>query len=211
MNESKGIGQYDLEYMASPCAWGKEPAKFVQRIPHYITSGTVLDLGAGEGKNAIYLAKMGFKVTAVEISLYATRNFINWLIEDGKQFNNNIMLVQANVLEFKFSQQYDIIIAYGLLHSLPSKQDAQNIVYQMKTNTKPGGLNIICTFTDMVPMPEAQSYLEPIFFKPDELRDNLYSDWEILEYEHGKIKEKHPSNNIEHEHSLCRLITQKPQ
>jgi tellurite methyltransferase len=209
MSSHKGIGQYDLEYMSSPCAWGKKPAKFVEILPRYIQSGTVLDLGAGEGKNSMFLAKQGFHVTSVEISLYAVRNFINWMLEEKLEID--LEIVKADAMKFSTDKKYDVVIAYGLLHSLPSRENIDLLVEKMKTLTKEGGLNIICTFTDVLPVPEAQEYLEPILLKPFELRDDLYGDWQILEYENGEISETHPSNNIEHQHSLCRLIARKPK
>lgn len=45
-----------------------EPAKTVQRLAELLPSGTVLDLGAGDGRNALYLAEKGFAVKAVDLA-----------------------------------------------------------------------------------------------------------------------------------------------
>jgi len=79
----KSDGQYDLEYKKTRSFWGWEPSKFVKRIEKYSKQNykTVLDIGAGEGKNSFFLAEKGLRVTAVEVSIYAIKNFVNRMIE----------------------------------------------------------------------------------------------------------------------------------
>jgi SAM-dependent methyltransferase len=205
----KGLGQYDLEYRNCPCFWGTAPSKFVRKIPEIISAGCVLDLGAGEGKNAIYLADLGYQVKVVEISLYAVRNFVNRLISENVE--RNISIILDDVLSVAFSSQFDIIIAYGLFHCLPSKEQVAVLVANMKRWSAPGGIHVVSTFTNEIGIPDVQSYLEPTLLDPFELRNVFYQDWEIIDYETGNIQEKHPTSLEEHEHSLCRLIARRPQ
>jgi len=69
---------WNARYRAVDLVWGSEPNRFVaealgQRKP----SGRALDLACGEGRNAIWLAKQGWAVTAVDYSDVA--------IERGRQ------------------------------------------------------------------------------------------------------------------------------
>ena len=208
MKIEKGKGQYDIEYMSSPCAWGREPAKFVKKVINYINNGKALDLGAGEGKNSIYLVKNRFSVTAIDVSVHAIRNFIDWVIEE--KLDDEITIIRGDVLKFEFSDKFDLIVAYGLLHALRTKDEINAAIKKMHDLTLPGGINVVCTFTDDLPVPPAQGYLEPTFLKSDELIKTYYSDWEIIDFENGIISETHPSCDEEHEHSLCRLIARKP-
>ena len=46
----------------------EEPAKFVEAWWHFAGGGRALDLACGGGRNALYLAKKGFTVDALDIS-----------------------------------------------------------------------------------------------------------------------------------------------
>lgn len=64
-------GGYDEGYRICKCFWGTDPGRLVKHIEQYIDyfSGLmVLDVGCGEGKNAIYLSRLGAKVHAIDIS-----------------------------------------------------------------------------------------------------------------------------------------------
>ena len=51
--------------------WSAEPNRFLVDEVGGLTPGRALDLGAGEGRNAIWLAGLGWRVTAVDFSAVA--------------------------------------------------------------------------------------------------------------------------------------------
>ena len=59
---------FDEKYKKEKCLWGIEPTQIVKSLLKYKKLGKVLDLGAGEGRNSIFLAEKGFDVTAIDIS-----------------------------------------------------------------------------------------------------------------------------------------------
>ena len=62
-------GRYDKIYRSGDDVYGKgRPENFVSKIPELISSGSVLEIGAGEGRNALYLAEHGLDVTAQDLS-----------------------------------------------------------------------------------------------------------------------------------------------
>jgi len=206
-------GQYDTEYKQGPCFWGTAPSKYVKLIEKYLPDGKdkkALDIGAGEGKNSFFLAEKGFDVTANEISLYAIKNFINeYIRRTNEGFAGNINIVLSDAEKWLTSGPYDLIVSYGMLHCLKSKENIFNMVDNMKKNTNKNGLNIICTFVKGLPVPDIQSYLEPTFLSSEEIK-GLYSDWEILDFETDILEHTHPTSKVQHKHSLCRLIAKKP-
>lgn len=59
-------------YAAQELLWGVEPNRFlVEELRDVPPRGRALDLACGEGRNAIWLAKLGWVVTAVDYSTVA--------------------------------------------------------------------------------------------------------------------------------------------
>ena len=59
---------WNERYAIEDYAYGKEPNDFLRRTADDILPGEVLCLGEGEGRNAVFLAQLGFSVTAVDLS-----------------------------------------------------------------------------------------------------------------------------------------------
>ena len=205
-------GQYDTEYKQTDSFWGWEPAKYVKHLNNYLTSNhkNALDIGAGEGKNSFFLGKKGIKVQAVEVSLYAVRNFIKKTIElkeEGLEFDIDILCCDG--MEWmKQCPKYDIIVSYGMLHCLSSFKEIKKMVQYYKAKTNKKGLNVICTFLEGEPVPEIQKYLKPFFVKKEDIL-GLYKDWEILESEVEIIEHMHPTSKVMHKHTVLRMIARK--
>lgn len=59
---------WDERYAASELVWSAEPNRFVAEVCADLPPGRALDLAAGEGRNAIWLAQRGWTVTAADFS-----------------------------------------------------------------------------------------------------------------------------------------------
>ncbi|MCF2529755.1 class I SAM-dependent methyltransferase [Yinghuangia soli] len=62
---------WDERYTGTELVWSAEPNRFVEAETGDLPAGRALDLAAGEGRNAIWLAKNGWQVTAVDFSAAA--------------------------------------------------------------------------------------------------------------------------------------------
>jgi SAM-dependent methyltransferase len=60
--------QWDERYSTSELIWTGQANQFVERHLADLVPGTAIDLGAGEGRNAVWLAQRGWSVTAVDFS-----------------------------------------------------------------------------------------------------------------------------------------------
>jgi len=59
---------WDERYAATTSLWSLEPNRFVVEVCEGLAPGRALDLAAGEGRNALWLAARGWDVTALDFS-----------------------------------------------------------------------------------------------------------------------------------------------
>ncbi|ARU55609.1 methyltransferase type 11 [Oleiphilus messinensis] len=59
---------WDERYKSAEYAYGTEPNDFLRAYAHCLPKGKVLSLAEGEGRNAVYLARLGYEITAVDAS-----------------------------------------------------------------------------------------------------------------------------------------------
>ncbi len=59
---------WDARYAADPALWGERPNQFVRARVADAEPGRAVDLGCGNGRNAVWLARRGWHVEAVDIS-----------------------------------------------------------------------------------------------------------------------------------------------
>lgn len=74
--------RWDDRYKSEEFAYGEEPNNYLKEQIEKLNPGTILFPAEGEGRNAIFAAKLGWKVSAFDIS------------EEGK--NKAIKLAEAN-------------------------------------------------------------------------------------------------------------------
>ncbi len=60
--------EWNERYRSTELVWSAEPNRFVVAEVADLEPGRVLDLAAGEGRNAIWLAEQGWRATAVDYS-----------------------------------------------------------------------------------------------------------------------------------------------
>ena len=118
------------------------PAKLDVELKRYlnlISGKNVLDLGIGQGRNSIPLAKLGFNVTGVD---YSTK-----CLNICQKNCPNLNLIQSDVRNFNIEKnKYDLILSTYVLHFL-HKEDSYDIIKSMKDNLKINGLIYICLFS----------------------------------------------------------------
>lgn len=63
--------EWDQRYRERELVWGAEPNRFVVEVVADLPPGRALDVAAGEGRNAVWLAERGWRVTAADFSSVA--------------------------------------------------------------------------------------------------------------------------------------------
>ena len=62
---------WNERYRREPSRYGDEPSEFVSRVAGPLAVGSVLDVACGQGRNAVWLAQRGHRVTAIDLSAVA--------------------------------------------------------------------------------------------------------------------------------------------
>ena len=100
----------DAEYRKEGFHWGLNPSSAVKNILHLKSQGTVLDIGVGEGRNALFLAQNGFAVTGIDISEEGIKKFTQEAQKRGLHVHGIVADITTAELE-----KYDVILAINLL------------------------------------------------------------------------------------------------
>src|SRR5674476_1164418 len=66
--QSKGKEYWDSRFSEPGYAYGEQPNDFLLASCQHMATGDVLSLCEGEGRNAVYLTRLGVRVTAVDFS-----------------------------------------------------------------------------------------------------------------------------------------------
>jgi tellurite methyltransferase len=192
---------FDEVYKNEECFWGKKPSRTVRNVLKYKKTGSVLDFGVGEGRNALFLSKYNFRITGIDISPNAIDKFLNI----AKQQNLSVIGKVGNILNFEFKEYYDIVLLIEILHYL-YPNEIVDVIERMKKNTNHNGLHVVDVFTEDNP-PDKLPF--PHLFKRNELK-SYYSDFKILSYKEWETPlQKHGKENKLHRHVMASIIAQK--
>ena len=63
---------WDERYADTELVWGLEPNRFVRAQCERLPIGRAVDLACGEGRNALWLARMGWKALGLDYGLAET-------------------------------------------------------------------------------------------------------------------------------------------
>lgn len=120
--------EWDERYRSHEHLWSVTPNLFVADRLGGVPPGRGLDLAAGEGRNAIWLASLGWEMTAVDFSEVA--------INKGKAQSDDVEFLIADVRTWETEQSFDLVlIAYLHLDS----GDYETIVRRARDWLAPGG------------------------------------------------------------------------
>jgi len=124
---------WDERYAGPELVWGAGPNRFVAEELAALKPGRALDLGTGEGRNAIWLAGRGWRVTGVDFSAVGLAR----AAELARQRGVDADWVQADLLRYEPAPaEYDLVLIAYI--QLPT-DDLAHLVATAATAVAPGG------------------------------------------------------------------------
>jgi len=164
---------WDKKYSDKTYIFGKIPARFLSENFHYIPVGAhVLDVGMGEGRNAVFLARKGYRVTGVDISSVAVRKAQLLAKEVGVRIDG----VTAPVEEYRPPKElFDAVICFYYVD--------RKINERLLSYLKPGGLLIYEAHTDLQKTIKGNEKYEHQYLLRSQELIGMFKKMRVLKYE----------------------------
>ncbi len=198
---------YDAVYRQEALYWGAEPSAMCARVlaalpPRGDPRPRLLDLGCGEGRNAIFFAQQGYDVTGMDLSLPGLEKLSRWAVHEGLAMQT----VHADIVTYRPQGSYKVIFSTGTLHYLPAEVRAE-CFSAYKAHTPIGGVHAMSVFVDkpwLPPPPDGEPTAHA--FHSGELL-GYYWDWEVLWCTEEVFD--CASGGIPHQHCTDRILARR--
>lgn len=164
----------DENYFTDKYGLTRTHSEVIATMP-YLSTGRVLDLGCGNGRNSLYLAANGFDVTAWDKNPMSIDNIKRVAEAEG------LTQIQSDVRDLNslsFDGEYDFILSTVVMMFLEAST-IPGLIDNMQRCTKSGGYNLIVAAMDTADFPCTVGF--PFAFREGEL-SNYYAGWEIVKY-----------------------------
>ncbi|SFT56994.1 cyclopropane-fatty-acyl-phospholipid synthase family protein [Arthrobacter sp. ov118] len=178
---------WDEKYSSRTKMWSGQPNPQLVAEAAQLPPGEALDLGCGEGADAIWLAARGWAVTALDVSAVALERAAAHAAEQGQAAT--IEWVQQDLATWVPDRQFDLVTAQ-FLHStlMPWQQALQLAAAAVRTG---GTLLIVGHHPDGLP-PWGAHHNHEKFFTAEDLAGELRIEepvWrlEVLDSRHRSV------------------------
>jgi SAM-dependent methyltransferase len=144
LKQSEVVRFWDAAYAGDDYRYGKEPNAFLAaqvRAGAIRAGGRVLAIGDGEGRNGVWLAGQGFRVTSLDQSSEAVRKIRALAAERGVELE----VVQATVPDREIPAESVDAIVLVYVHMPPEVRRAVHAA--AARGLRPGGVVILEAFT----------------------------------------------------------------
>ena len=199
---SGDVSYYEDDYRREEYFWGVQPSnmclKVLELLPP-IRPIKVLDIGCGEGKDAVFFARCGYDVSAFDISeagLEKTRRL-------AEKARVHVRTFRANLWDYRLDEKYDVLFSSGTLHYIkPELRD--EVMANYKAHVNDNGIVALHVFVE-----------KPFITAPPEKEENSFhwKSGQLFTYFHDWYIEHCTeyvfdcnSSGIPHRHAANRLF-----
>ena len=197
--------KYEKWYEGEEYYWGAEPGKFLKELIKLCPPSddrTVLDIGCGEGKDAVYMAEMGYSVSAFDL----TENGIRKTLALAGNRNVTVDAYVDDINTFETGKQFDIVYSTGTVQYL-YEQNKKGFFEKLRDITKTNGIVFINVFVEkpFLALPPDWD-IEEKMWSPGELF-TYFADWKTEHIDEVIFEDK--SGGIPHYHCMDTIVCRK--
>ena len=197
--------QYEELYRSDEYFWGTEPADFLEKLIAVKPPRPgikVLDIGCGEGKDAVYMAQKGYDVTAFDLTESGIRKTIRLAAERGTKLN----AYTADINDFETDETFDIIYSTGTIQYL-ADENIPGFFDKIGKMTRPHGLHYFNVFVE-----KPYLTLPPDWDREEKMWKtgmlfSYYADWKIHLIDEVTFEDN--SGGVPHFHCMDLILAEK--
>ncbi|MFC5970891.1 SAM-dependent methyltransferase [Halomarina salina] len=187
--------------------WGTTPNDLAHEAAGYVPdrspAPTVVDVGAGEGRDAVFFAEQGFEVYATDVSPNGLAKADRLAEERGV----SIRTLEADANDLTLPEPVDLLYSCGAVQYVRPENRTEQFAH-FRDATRPGGVHVVFAFVDHPDVPTPPDWTdEERFYQPGELR-SYYDGWKILD--ERELVFEDDSDDTPHEHAAEIVVAEKP-
>ncbi|GIJ76946.1 class I SAM-dependent methyltransferase [Micromonospora phaseoli] len=129
---------WDHHYQGHPAAHDAPSPQLVAEVTD-LAAGTALDAGCGRGTDAVWLARRGWQVTAIDVSPTAVRAAEEFAARQAPEVAPRISWTVADLTVWEPAQQYDLVVSQYVHPDMPFGQ----FVARLARAVAPGGALLV--------------------------------------------------------------------
>lgn len=165
--------QWESRYRARTDDAVRPPSQFLVDQRSQLPPGRALDVASGDGRHALYLARRGWAVDAIDFAAAGLARLLSIARRDGLP----VAALQADLETFPLpNDRYDVVVNTHYLQ--------RSLFGPLRTALRPGGMIVFETFLrghERLGHPRNPTFL----LDPGELADR-FRDFEIVAYHEGR-------------------------
>jgi SAM-dependent methyltransferase len=171
---------WDERYATEELIWKAEPNRFLVEELDALAPGRALDVACGEGRNAVWLASKGWRVTGVDFSRAGLAKAQRLATDRGVE----VTWVEADVVEWRPpTASFDLVVVMYL--HLPAEQRRRALAHAAAA-LAPGGVLLVVGHDTSNLLKGTGGPQDPaVLFGPEEIVEDL-SDLQIERAEQVK-------------------------
>lgn len=180
MSDEFGEEFWDERYRSHPTLWSGNPNRHLIAEASGLPPGAALDVGSGEGADAIWLAQRGWRVTALDLSTVALQRAAAHAAQAGAETAERIDWLHADLVTWvPAAARYDLVSAQYM--HLPAVT-RETLFRGLAASVSPGGTLLIVghhpsDLQTTMPRPA----LPERFFTGDDIAATLDGrEWDII-------------------------------
>ncbi len=211
---------YDDIYR-TPDWFGSDPSPLLPAFTDRLPPGSrVLDLGSGQGRHALPLARSGCRVTGMDLSAEAVTQVNTIATAEGL----DCTVLREDIFAHQTDEPYDGVLCFGLFQMLPSTK-VSPLADLLRDWVRPGGTVWITAWHTGDPrfeIPEApwqtagpRARHDPVndrhlfYFHPEEILD-FFPGWQVLHHHEGLGAVHRHGDGPPEQHGVVEAVLGRP-
>ena len=192
----QGADQWDERYAGAEQVWSGEPNGALVAEVGDLEPGRALDVGCGEGADAIWLAGRGWRVTAIDVSGVALRRAAAAADRAGVE----VEWMQAALLDAPLTDRDFALVSvfYPALAHTPGRQAELALLAAVA----PGGHLLVVHHADIdIEEAKAHGFDPDLYVSPDDVATGLDGGWRVT-VDERRPRHVHAGTGAGHTHDV---------